>query len=735
MNLAFVVGVSRYSNIDDLPACRADAELLRKILRATNRYNQVVYYIDNTRSNHIKANMADFVRHHHRANIDEFFWYFSGHGQFSDGDFRYLLSDYDEERPMQTTLSNSDVDGFIRSLRPKLAVKVVDACNAGTSYVKDSNALRKHLNESRREFRNCYFMFSSLQSQSSYQNSELSFFTKSFCRSIAVTSAKEIRYKDIIDFVSDEFEGSQQQTPLFVNQANFTEKFASNVADLKLILPTELRSPSERRQAVQTPSQRPSVIKFSPDEVGALFGQEDAQMETPQRLREYYFKSEIFEYVTMDSPLKILVGHKGIGKSALFRVAVAENRDAFRFCVLIKPDDIVELSMNHTDFLKHIRSWKVGLVQLIVNRVIRQAGLEPELSTIDSNDFEMLRYLRQRFTESGTDDAWGNRAIQNFMNDPAIDVYIDDVERGWQGQLAHINRISALFNAVRDISAESHGVHFKISLRSDVYYLVRTSDESTDKIEGSVVWYSWSNQEIFELLIKRILTFFGKPADESRLAIASQSELASYLSLIMEERFAGEGRWADTPMRYVLLSLIRKRPRDLVKLCTLAGTQARKDKSNLIRTSHLVKSFEEYSQGRLLDTVNEFRSELPDIERLLMNMRPSKKERTAKEAYVYSTERLLQKIDDLRGTGPFRFATGLTATPRELAAFLYKINFITGRRETDNGIVRKYFEENRYLQSKFVDFGFDWEIHPAYRWALQPESLGDIYKNVDLSAD
>lgn len=53
----------------------------------------------------------------------------------------------------------------------------------------------------------------------------------------------------------------------------------------------------------------------------------------------------------------------------------------------------------------------------------------------------------------------------------------------------------------------------------------------------------------------------------------------------------------------------------------------------------------------------------------------------------------------------------------------------------DDEIVRKYFEENRYLSSTFADFGFDWEIHPAYGWALQPDNIDDIYASLKLSAD
>ena len=66
---------------------------------------------------------------------------------------------------------------------------------------------------------------------------------------------------------------------------------------------------------------------------------------------------------------------------------------------------------------------------------------------------------------------------------------------------------------------------------------------------------------------------------------------------------------------------------------------------------------------------------------------------------------------------------------------MYKINFLTARKDTADRIVRKYFEENNFLSNKFVDFGFDWEIHPAYRWALQPENVLDIINTLAICDD
>jgi len=156
---------------------------------------------------------------------------------------------------------------------------------------------------------------------------------------------------------------------------------------------------------------------------------------------------------------------------------------------------------------------------------------------------------------------------------------------------------------------------------------VRTSDESTDKIEGSVIWYSWVNHQILVLLIKRIESYYGREVLEDELLKKNQIDLAKYLDPIMEPRFAGKGHWLNIPTYRVLMSLIRKRPRDLVKLCTLAGRHAYSSGHKRITTNDLESIFQEYSQGRLQDTVNEYRSELPDIERLLLGMKPSKKEK------------------------------------------------------------------------------------------------------------
>lgn len=480
-------------------------------------------------------------------------------------------------------------------------------------------------------------------------------------------------------------------------------------------------------------------ITFSEPEIQQLFGHEAAEDESIERLKAYYFKTVTYDQIVNELPLRILVGHKGIGKSALFQVAMSEDKENHRLSILIQPNDIVEVGTEVTDFLQLIRDWTDGLTEIIARKVLSVlgkdgTGVKERLSK--AGGF-LTQFLRNSFRNqpninlSATDQL----VLDQFLKTGDIAVYVDDLDRGWQGRRHDVTRVSALLNAVRDLVKDNPGLSFRVSLRSDVYYLVRTSDESTDKIEGSVVWQSWDNHEIFVLLIKRIETFFGRTVDEENLLEQRQGDLAWYFNPIIAPHFQGLGHWQNAPMYRVLMSLIRKRPRDLVKLCTLAARHAREVRHEKIDTSDMEAVFEEYSQGRLQDTINEFRSELPDIERLLLNMKPTKKERTAREGYVFSPDQIHIKIQNVMNTGEFRFTNGREATAKDLIGFLYKINFLTARSESPMGIVRKYFEENRYLSSTYADFGFHWEIHPAYRWALQPQNMHDVFQTLELGAD
>lgn len=483
-------------------------------------------------------------------------------------------------------------------------------------------------------------------------------------------------------------------------------------------------------------------VTFSEEQIQALFGHEAAENESPDRLREYYFKNKVYERVVADVPVRLLVGHKGIGKSALFSIAMQEDREAGRLAISVKPDDVLQVASAMENFNLAVREWKDGLRQIIQDKALSHFNLDgsvkPSGAMARTGGFLVgLRQTLAPYTAAKADvDPAMRLLLKKFLEKNKIIVYLDDLDRGWTNNPKDIARLSALLNAIRDLSTDENGLNFRVALRSDVYFLVRTSDESTDKIDGSVIWHNWRNHEILALLAKRVTTYFGKRFTDEQLISMQQPDLARLLSDVLASEYNGRGKWSHVPTYRVLMTVIRRRPRDLVKLLTLAGRSAADRRSSLIGTEDFANTFTEYSQGRIQDTVNEYKSELPEIGRLILEMRPTKQEVRANGGFIYSTDELIKKIQKAQSHVRLLTSRGESVDTKWLAAFLYKINFITARKELPSTYIdRKYFDENRYLSGHFADFGYDWEVHPAYWWALQPDEIHSVYERLRLSDD
>lgn len=481
--------------------------------------------------------------------------------------------------------------------------------------------------------------------------------------------------------------------------------------------------------------------EFSDSNIAKMFGAEAAEDEPEDRFRQYFISNRTYENLISDLPLRILVGHKGIGKSALLTRARLRDTDDKVMAIWIQPGDIegVTVLENTENFTSLVEYWKRGLLAIITRHILGELGneiLDKEklggfAKRITSFVPTLTKILSDKAGAAAPD--FNQAIIENFLRTGNINIYIDDVDRGWSATKSDIKNISALLSAMRDISGNDHRIRFRLGLRTDVYFLVRTSDESTDKVEGNVIWLSWDNHDILCIIAKRIEAFFGINRDQSEILKLSQSEITnSILSKVIAPRFEGAGHWSHAPIHVVLMSLVRQRPRDLVKLMHGAAKKAANAGSSIISSSNLENAFESYSNERLQDLINEFRSELPDIERLLLEMKPTKRERTTAESFLFTNDRLLAKLREIMNHVNFTFTNGRPITPRSLAQFLYKIDFITARKQSSDGkIDRKYFDRNRFLASEFVEFGYEWEIHPAYRWALQPQDVGDVIASLN----
>lgn len=482
-------------------------------------------------------------------------------------------------------------------------------------------------------------------------------------------------------------------------------------------------------------------MQFNDTTIRQLFGTDTAEDEDSARLKQYFFRNKAYENIRSSLPLRILVGHKGIGKSALLRMSHLEDVASDQLSLWLLPDHLILENSRELTFIEKIRGYKILLSRAIFSTSLEKLGVVDfggEASIGFQNTAkQLLAAVTQKFTASigGSFDEETSRLRRVFSRDREIRIYIDDIDRGWSAHRDDINNISALVNAARDLANDDPRLKIRIGLRSDAYFLYRTSDESTDKVESNVIRLQWTRHDILLVMALRVASFFGQKITPEELQNRSQTGIASELHPVLEKTFSvGRGHWDGAPTHQVLLSLNRNRPRDLIKLLTEAAKEAYKNDHQVIKARDLEAVFSNYSHGRMNDLVLEFRSELPQIEALLYNMGPTRKQSMTKEKrWVYDNGELIRKLRNIKLNHSLSFTNNRPATEKHLAEFLYKIDFLIARDIGPNGQPRwTHFDQNRLLQSQFVDFGYHWEVHPAYRWALQPKTVHEILESVDL---
>ena len=179
------------------------------------------------------------------------------------------------------------------------------------------------------------------------------------------------------------------------------------------------------------------MLQFTDDSIQRLFGNEAAENESIARLREYYVKSDAFEMMTGAAPLRILVGHKGIGKSALVTVALAEASERHEIAILVRPDDIYGVAATEKGILELIREWKSGLTEIITRKVMDFIGGTSATADLARGASQVLTIIASSISSESFKvslDPARQAIAARFLATRRVVVYLDDLDRGWEGR-------------------------------------------------------------------------------------------------------------------------------------------------------------------------------------------------------------------------------------------------------------------------------------------------------------
>ena len=102
MNLAIIIGVSQYDNGNTLIACDNDIKIMKNISDKLNKFDDICYISNSPKAYEAKQLITEFVNKHQDQVIEEFVFYFSGHGARYNDDFFYIFKDFIEEKKETT---------------------------------------------------------------------------------------------------------------------------------------------------------------------------------------------------------------------------------------------------------------------------------------------------------------------------------------------------------------------------------------------------------------------------------------------------------------------------------------------------------------------------------------------------------------------------------------------------------------------------------------------------------
>jgi hypothetical protein len=259
MKLAIVVGVCDYQYEKILTACKSDAFIIKTVFEKMQKFDDICY-MSSPKSQDAKRQITDFINKYKGKTIDEFVFYYSGHGTRFDDDFFYLFSDYRSDKREGTALRNTELDGLIRNLSPGLTVKIVDACYAGTTYIKSEGDVGPILEKSAKDNLNkVYFLYSSSETETSLATKDYSLFTYSFLEALAKNPGA-IRYRDIMAHVADDMGAQSRPKPVFVVQADNTEIFGTIEMEVVTYVETELKIKSSTESDIELPEANTLIV-------------------------------------------------------------------------------------------------------------------------------------------------------------------------------------------------------------------------------------------------------------------------------------------------------------------------------------------------------------------------------------------------------------------------------------------------------------------------------------------
>jgi hypothetical protein len=478
------------------------------------------------------------------------------------------------------------------------------------------------------------------------------------------------------------------------------------------------------------------------------FGNEAGDDVDLEELISYFVEQDSFlPYLNKRNKFLVTTAKKGVGKSALiswnyYKVTSSNPDDIVIKC---RGADLTRDNFGLTHKIEfpndYIHDWMIRICALINREIARKIGFavtDDEITMVESaelNGFKsrnIFGCLIDRFDKL---IGKGSTQKQSIKDEIAILkrnkkrnvwILIDDLDATFQNTKQECLALSTFFSACRYLIQDIEGIRFRVSMRSDVWPIIRRYDESLDKMEQYVNEITWHVDDFRKLLYMRIKSQceeFHIPLLEKYPQEIDDEFEERVLSLIFIPKMKWNGK--NVFAYKIIYTLSYHRPRWAIQLCKYAQINALAAKAKLIRKPDIDSIWGEYGKKRIADLVSEHKHQCREVEELVTAFRGADRLLARDKLMSWINSHIINHLN-VGIEGDF------VTSPLDIAHFLYRIGFIVARSQTDNSNYEHYHfnEMPDFLSTRTNnDYDVKWEIHPCYRQALDIKKL-DEYQRI-----
>ena len=466
--------------------------------------------------------------------------------------------------------------------------------------------------------------------------------------------------------------------------------------------------------------------------------------ERDDNLSDYFVERDSYRRLK-DGKKSILVGNRGVGKTALFRMLADYFKSNNAAVIELSPDDfsyemlsqtlLREASGNWAKQSAYIASWKYAIYVMVMKKLCGP-GSTGKLKRGASA--KIWNYLRDNHKQDGLnpiavlvsylkrmegvklgryEGSIKTRELQHLYRleelsslldplrsvtskSPAI-VLVDELDRGWDGSEDAKAFVGGLFHAAISIMQEVPGIRVMLSLRKELYNTIPAIYDDAQKVRDLIETIEWDADSLKDLISRRISASLG--------TTLSQNIREPWVAVFQDTLSYRNANSFNYMLDRTLL-----RPRELIQFCDLTRERAIKEgAAPPIEYSTISAAELDYSEMRIRDVASEYRFEMPGLDRVFETFR----------GFRYNLSR-----DDLEShllsiaVGDIRVgdANSWTANiePDEFIERLWRIGFIRartvgaikGRRRYGSGYLGSH-----EISSLNLDGISQFHVHPMFR--------------------